>query len=646
MDRDDSVTQQSLMSNMSDGPETLPRLHSPTQGSVRAVETEEQENATQQQSLSSHIGDDTQTPPKPQNSSSESDADTTKEQAHANYTTIANHKRAPHLWLSQLASTWWIESITICISFACMAALVCILALFQDRLTTDWPFFISLNATIAIAITAAKATLLAPVSVCLSLEKWNRFRNKAHHLQDLAIIDTASRGPLGAVQMLFRVSWGFASLSAVVVILSILTDTLVQQVVYLEPGTIYAYQEYSARFGYAYGFDGADPKEGEDAANDNVAIAFLRGLYQADWPDYFACNSNCTWDDHYLTLGFSSTCANATDETVGTLECDNGEPWPGHCRMTTPRGRVQFNFGPQYAPMTLNASEAMFQHFTYRELDNKSDSLKDTDLFAASIWTLPEPRFSGEQNLAEYKKTLLRESVVVECTLGITLYNYSNVSSTSNVFNIGRTEQIPIGNYSGYTWGRPEWDPLNDPTFWWNDTGPGLPDVSFLSRYVDIIVTFMKSREFSGTSYPYNVPIRVDNVDCPGATRAFMDGTLEQVSYIFDRVAMSLTHMIRRGNSMQTAQGKTSQAVVFIRVRWRWLILPLAVHLLGAIALVGTIIGRSRDVPLWKGSALAVLYHSVDKDGVLGTRVKNPNELEKVKSIQVMLEKKSNISDS
>lgn len=251
MDHDDSATQQPLMSNMSDETEAPPRPHSPTQESV--VWTEEQENSTQQQSFLFHIGDSTEAPPKPQDSSSESDADTTIEQGNANCTTIANNKRTGYLWLTRLASTWWIETITICISFVCMAALVCILALFQDRLSTDWSFFISLNATIAIAITAAKATLLATVSVCLSQEKWNRFKNKAHHLQDLAVIDTASRGPLGAIQMLFQVSWGFASISAVVVILSILTDTLVQQVVYLEPGTIYTYQEGSATFGYAYG---------------------------------------------------------------------------------------------------------------------------------------------------------------------------------------------------------------------------------------------------------------------------------------------------------------------------------------------------------------------------------------------------------
>ncbi|KAL7953587.1 hypothetical protein V8C34DRAFT_320767 [Trichoderma compactum] len=631
MDHDDGVTQQPLMSDTADEPETLPKPQSSSQES--AVETEEQENGTQQQSLLSHTGDGTQTPPRPQNSSSESDADTTTQQDIANYTTIVDNKRAAHLWLTQLASTWWIESITICISFACMAALVCILALFQDRLSTDWSFFISLNATIAIAITAAKATLLATVSVCLSQEKWNRFRNKTHKLQDLAIIDTASRGPLGAIQMLFQVSWGFASISAVVVILSILTDTLGQQVVDLAPGTIYTYQEGSATFGYTYGFDGLEQEE-------DTGSATLRGLYQTSWPAAFSCTSNCTWDGYYLTLGFSSTCADATEETIGTLECDNGEPLSGPCRMKTPRGSVKFNFAPDYASMgfvTLNSSEVNSNPFTFPGPDNnKSSFLKDTDLLAASVWTFTEPDLLDE-NLPGFKKQLLEESVIVECMFGITLYNYSNVSSTSNVFNVGTTEQIPIGNFSGNT------GPRNHPVGWWNDTGPGLPDIDLSPRFLAFLVMFVKSGAFSGTYYFDYVP-RGD--PCPGATLAFGNGSLEDVSNIFDRVAMSLTDMIRQGNSMQTAQRKTSQTVVFIRVRWRWLILPLAAHFLGAIALVGTIIGRSRDVPLWKGSALAVLYHSVDQDGVLGAQVKNLEELDKVKSIQVMLEKKSKISDS
>ncbi|KAL7789716.1 hypothetical protein V8C43DRAFT_286178 [Trichoderma afarasin] len=106
--------------------------------------------------------------------------------------------------------------------------------------------------------------------------------------------------------------------------------------------------------------------------------------------------------------------------------------------------------------------------------------------------------------------------------------------------------------------------------------------------------------------------------------------------------------MIRQGSGMQIAQGTTSEAVVYIRVRWEWLILPLVVHLLGGIALFMTVVGTKRtiDVPLWKGSTLAVLYHWVDKDGIIGSQVQNLEDLEKVKKMQVMLEKKGGISDS
>lgn len=165
--------------------------------------------------------------------------------------TATNVKKTINL---RLASTWWIEIITMSISFCCIAVLICILVRFQNRLLTEWSFFISINATVAVAITAARATLLAAISVCLSQEKWTRFTKRTHRLQDFAIIDIASRGPLGSLQMLYKTSWGFASISAIVVILSLLTDTFVQQVVQLEPGIIYSYKEGSATFGYAHGY--------------------------------------------------------------------------------------------------------------------------------------------------------------------------------------------------------------------------------------------------------------------------------------------------------------------------------------------------------------------------------------------------------
>lgn len=71
--------------------------------------------------------------------------------------------------------------------------------------------------------------------------------------------------------------------------------------------------------------------------------------------------------------------------------------------------------------------------------------------------------------------------------------------------------------------------------------------------------------------------------------------------------------------------------------------------MLGGIALFVPFIGTKRansDVPLWKGSILAVLYHSVNKDGALGSHVRNLEDLEKVEKMQVMLEKKGGMSES
>ncbi|KAL7817923.1 hypothetical protein V8C44DRAFT_368059 [Trichoderma aethiopicum] len=534
------------------------------------------------------------------------------------------------------------------ISFSCMGALVCLLAHFQNKLSSEWSFFISFNATVAIVITAARATLLAAVSTCLSQEKWMRFRNKSRRLRDMAIIDTASRGPLGSLRMLFQISWGFASLSAIVVILSLLTDTFAQQVVHIEPGTLYTYQEGSATFGYAHGF--RNPKSVRmllgysDLANDTPS-AVIRGLRPSSWESAFNCTSNCTWDQPYITLGFTSTCTNVLEETLATLKCDCCTDASGTegfydgfgdvCNMTTPRG-VQLNFVPkQYAIKILNSSS----------LNYGEGFLNGSDLFNAAFFHW-EPRNNAYNRVTDDKirfETLVRKSAIVECALGISLYNYYSISSTGKNFTIGVTDEIHLGNYSGIEQGHINQYSGREDKAWWNGTGKGLPDVYLDMMDLKYLVNFFHSAAFCGTT---NGNADFENF-APGATAAFVNGSLEEVSSIFGSVALSLTDMVREGKQMQLARGKTSQAVLYIRVRWMWLILPLVVQFLGGMALLGAVIAgyRAKEVPLWKGSVLAVLYHSVDKDGILGTDMKGVEELEKAERIKAKLGKTGDNSD-
>ena len=62
-----------------------------------------------------------------------------------------------------------------------------------------------LNGILSILSTVAKASMLLAVSASISQFKWLRFRNsgKARSLQDIQVYDNASRGPWGALEMLF-----------------------------------------------------------------------------------------------------------------------------------------------------------------------------------------------------------------------------------------------------------------------------------------------------------------------------------------------------------------------------------------------------------------------------------------------------------
>lgn len=115
---------------------------------------------------------------------------------------------------------------------------------------------ISLNATIAALITAAKSTAMLSVAACISQWKWAYFRSKRRRLADLDIIEEASRGPLGSVQMLTSVTWGLGTLGAIVTIVALGIDTFAQQVISTDAVTRWT-DDGTASFGLAHSYNGS-----------------------------------------------------------------------------------------------------------------------------------------------------------------------------------------------------------------------------------------------------------------------------------------------------------------------------------------------------------------------------------------------------
>lgn len=83
-----------------------------------------------------------------------------------------------------------------------LIAVVVMLRVYDGKPLSEWPYSITINALVAILVTLIKATMTVPLAEGLSQLKWSWF-DKPARLQDLALIDAASRGTLGAGTVVF-----------------------------------------------------------------------------------------------------------------------------------------------------------------------------------------------------------------------------------------------------------------------------------------------------------------------------------------------------------------------------------------------------------------------------------------------------------
>lgn len=72
------------------------------------------------------------------------------------------------------------------------------------------------------------------VAACIGQWKWVYISSKARILSDLDVIEEASRGPLGSLQMIATIPWGWATLGAFITVLALVIDSFAQEVISTE----------------------------------------------------------------------------------------------------------------------------------------------------------------------------------------------------------------------------------------------------------------------------------------------------------------------------------------------------------------------------------------------------------------------------
>lgn len=114
----------------------------------------------------------------------------------------AKRKRGIHHW-SRLETDWWMKELgALLLSFSSLLCIVLILRIHEGRPLPDWPLSITINALVSIFSTIMSMILVVPLAEGISQAKWLWFRNY-HQLSDMEVYDQGSRGPWGALGMLW-----------------------------------------------------------------------------------------------------------------------------------------------------------------------------------------------------------------------------------------------------------------------------------------------------------------------------------------------------------------------------------------------------------------------------------------------------------
>ncbi|KAF2831517.1 hypothetical protein CC86DRAFT_463392 [Ophiobolus disseminans] len=435
------------------------------------------------------------------------------------------------------------------------------------------------------------------VAGCISQLKWLYFKHSARSLNDIQIFDDASRGPLGAFELLTRLSpkgifadrcsgAGWASWAAVLTILALALDPFAQQILSFPLRSVPIQADRLASISTAQIYDtgtvggvGASHQRHVDVAMQG---AVMNGLYTLGSPLDFTCTTaNCTWPTFY-TVGICSSCTNVTEQTKTT--CSPPIRGGMSCNYTLPSGlklsssRTTSSGGGSVTTLNMTGSSA----------SGFSDRLVNASLVRIS-------NGAGTYEIPE----------AFDCRLSWCAKRYTNV-----VVSNGKID-------------------TPEPRSWSLEP----PD-----RHYDKDATWL---------HAYNVPASAQDFDGPNRTftvntndHKLLGGWLAStffkaqgqdavarvlylepnVSLAFTNIATSMTNKIREGRNATLVAGTAYREETYIHVNWAWLVLPGVVVLMGVVLLAASIwLCRGEEDGLWKNSIIATMVMQVRGWKGLGT---------------------------
>lgn len=573
---------------------------------------------------------------------------------------------------SHTVLVWWPELACIVLAFAALLALFATLYTYADKPSPDWPTWLSINTVVSIYVVLLKTCVLVITASGLGQLKWEWFAGRrARPLADLVEFDSASRGPLGAVSLLWRtkLSHALSSIGAIIVILALATEPFAQQIVrYYECAVQKAgAQAHIPRTNYYDGAGGEHIGAMTGPLFPEVQNAILGGIFNPSPNPATQCaGGNCTFHEQYSSIAYCSACKDISDD----IKFKN-VTWTYMYEDTSIHTWNLTSVLPSGLNVTMSPVSAEARTYQVAAMGDLG-----AEFIIGKTSVHDQPNVNGQTGLpwpdcnsAVSNKTdwKCRGYGASSCRLYPCIKTYSATVESG----VLRENIVDISDSWGYAarpapdWSPPmasldthcinayEWRSLEELgyqlhaderwlaynstfsplTAWWrNDTFPNsmikrgcLYMVGALST--NSIEAWLQQQLFSGS-----VDIMLADEDDaiigyagPQVIQSmynFGDVSFDRIQATFDNISIALTNYFRQNgiaNFSTAATGIALEEKTCISVRWPWLIYPTVLVCMALVFLMLLVLGphsggERREV--WKSSPLALYYYGlIDEDG-------------------------------
>ena len=511
---------------------------------------------------------------------------------------------------------WWIAEVGASfLSAGCMIAVAAVLFKIHNTALADWNFVIAPNSLLSVLLTLAKTLMLLAVAESLTQLKWRHFE-RSRPLSHFQAFDDASKGPFGAIQLIWKTRGTafLASIGALIVLLSLAMDPFAQQILAFPNRLV---PETTARHAHA---DIAIARKWGNIGNSTpvdmgypMQRAVYGGLFSDSEPTLWNCpTGNCTFDS-FDTLGVCQSCSDISTRT--RLVC---QKWNGpitnntdyECWYHSPSGGVFkgcSNFGMQ-APEACFFTNENRGRSKFTAIANIAPNLTTLVNFVAIH--IPKNRAVIRPNVTMPRGT------IVECSIDWCARSYRDWNVTNNrLYNSTNfTSPLLPSPYDVYT-GLDVKDAIYKST----DPIPGMEgNLTFgiagrESTQLKSFLANLFTTSLNDSDPSANWPPKLSPKDQITMSRALFQANGGSMKQTVAALAISLDTLVRNGQYGEKVNGTTYKSETYINVNWPWLIMPTVLVLFGIVFLLAALVQTWwYKTVQWKSSSLAPLFHGLE----------------------------------